>query len=217
MAIIGIGLGTSSSEAAALASPLVLHEPNRDSAHPLERALFERRSVRELSDVLLSLAEVSQLAWATQGLVSRSGHRTTPSAGALNPLELYLVAGNVRELAAGVYRYEPQEHRITRVAMGDCRSALAEAALGQAWLEDSAAILIIAADERRTTRKYGQRGVHYVHMEAGHSGQNALLQAVALGLAAAPVGALEDEAVRAVVGLPADEQPLYLIAVGRPR
>lgn len=198
-------------------SSLVLPQPSRDGAHSLEQALFERCSVREFSRLPLSLAEVSQLLWAAQGRVSRDGRRTAPSAGALYPLELSLVAGNVRELAAGVYRYEPAEHRIACMATGDCRGALAEAALGQAWIEEAPAVLTIAAVERRVTRKYGQRGVRYVHIEAGHAGQNALLQAVALGLGAAPVGAFDDEAVRAIAGLRPDERPLYLIVIGRRR
>ena len=205
------------SPAPAVTSALVLPEPCRESGRSLERVLFERRSVREFARAPLPLAEVSQLLWAAQGFVSRNGHRTTPSAVALYPLEVYLVAGNIRDLDAGVYRYEPSVHRIVRVSAGDCRRALAEAALGQTWLDESAAILTIAAVERRTTRKYGQRGVRYVYMEAGQAAQNVLLQAIALDLVAAPVGAFDDEAIRAVVGLRAEEKPLYLIPIGRPR
>jgi len=193
-----------------------LHKPLRESACALERALHERRSVREFGAAPLSPAAVSQLLWSAQG-VSHDGHRTAPSAGALYPLALYLVAGHVRDLAAGVYRYEPAEHRLSQVAAGDRRNALAEAAQGQRWIADAAAILAIAAVERRTAVKYGNRGVRYIHMEAGHAGQNVLLQAAALGLGAAPVGAFEDDAVAAVLSLRASEEPLYLIAVGEPR
>lgn len=199
-----------------LAASKQLHEPLRESACSLERALCERQSVREFGNAPLSVAALSQLLWSGQG-ASRGGHRTSPSAGALYPLELYLVAGNVREIVPGVYRYDAARHRISRIAEGDRRSAVAEAALGQTWMADAAAILAIAAVERRTTRKYGRRGVRYVHMEAGHAGQNVLLQAVALGLAAAPVGAFDDGAVGAILALGAHEQPLYLIAVGEPR
>ena len=68
-----------------LTSSTRLREPLRESAYPLERALYERRSVREFGAAPLSLAGVSQLPWSAQG-VSRSGQRTSPSAGALYPL-----------------------------------------------------------------------------------------------------------------------------------
>jgi SagB-type dehydrogenase family enzyme len=198
-------------------SACTLPEPRRDSAYSLERALSERRSVREFRDTPLRLEELAQLVWAAQGRVTRSGHRTAPSAGALYPLELFVVAGNVQDLAAGVYRYQPSPHRLALVAGGDRRQRLVEAALGQRWIGEAPAILVIAGIERRTTVKYGARGVRYVHLEAGHAAQNALLQAVALGLGGTVGGAFSDADVKASAGLREDEQPLYLIPVGRPR
>jgi SagB-type dehydrogenase family enzyme len=116
-----------------------------------------------------------------------------------------------------VYHYEPSRHRLDPRAEGDRRKSLAHAALEQPWLERAPAILVIAAVERRTTQRYGRRGARYVHMEAGHAAQNVLLQAGALGLTAAPVGAFDDRAVQAALALPGEEHPLYLIAVGRGR
>jgi SagB-type dehydrogenase family enzyme len=204
---------------AAAASDLArtLPEPRRESAYPLERALAARRSVREFRDAPLRLEELAQLAWAAQGQVTRSGHRTAPSAGALYPLELLVVAGNVQGLAPGIYRYVPAQHRLASLAEGDRRKPLAEAARGQDWIAQAPVILVLAAIERRTTAKYGARGVRYVHLEAGHAAQNALLQAVALGLGGTVVGAFSDADVKASAGLREDEQPLYLIPVGRPR
>jgi SagB-type dehydrogenase family enzyme len=205
------------SVAAGIEPALTLPEPRRDSAFPLERALSERRSVREFRDTPLRLEELAQLVWAAQGRVTQSGHRTAPSAGALYPLELFVVAGNVQDLAAGVYRYQPSLHGLAPLAEGDRRKQLVEAAWGQRWLAQAPAIVVIAGVERRTTGKYGARGVRYVHLEAGHAAQNVLLQAVALGLGATVVGAFSDAEVKAVAALRADEQPLYLIPVGRPR
>jgi SagB-type dehydrogenase family enzyme len=159
---------------------------------------------------------IGQLLWATQG-TTRGGHRTAPSAGALYPLEAYLVASRVEGLAPGVYRYEPAAHRLVRLAAGDRSGDLARAAFGQDWLGEAAAIVVLAAVEQRTTAKYGRRGVRYVRMEAGHAAQNVLLQAAALGIGATPVGAFDDARVHKVLGLDAAEQPLYLLPVGRPR
>jgi SagB-type dehydrogenase family enzyme len=114
-----------------------------------------------------------------------------------------------------VFRYSPQDHRLVRSAAGDLRNALASAALGQACVREAPAVFVIAADYERTARKYSSRAERYVKMEAGHAGQNLLLQAVALGLGAVPVGAFHDDQVRRVLGLPVNHEPLYLIPVGR--
>jgi SagB-type dehydrogenase family enzyme len=99
---------------------------------------------------------------------------------------------------------------------GDLRAELARAALDQDCVRAAAAVLVFAAVERRTTRKYSVRGVRYMHLETGHAAQNAWLQATALGLGAVAVGAFDDAAVKALLALPTEEQPLYLMPVGRP-
>jgi SagB-type dehydrogenase family enzyme len=205
------------SVAARTALALDLPEPRRDGAYPLERALAERRSVREFGDAALRLEELAQLLWAAQGQSAPDGRRTAPSAGALYPLELLVVAGRVQGLAAGVYRYQAARHRLARVAEGDRRTQLVEAAFGQRWIGQAPVILVVAGVEQRTRAKYGTRAARYVHLEAGHAAQNALLQAVALGLGATVVGAFGDAEVKSVAELRADEQPLYLIPMGRPR
>src|SRR5574340_59920 len=86
----------------------------------LEEALAHRRSVREFSAGALTLAEISRLVWAAQG-VTDSERRTAPSAGATYPLEVYLVAADVEGLVPGVYRYRPGLHRLEAVTEGDIR------------------------------------------------------------------------------------------------
>lgn len=199
------------------ATALALPRPRRDSGCSLEQALLERRTVRSFGVQPLRLEELAQLAWAAQGRIASDGRRTAPSAGALYPLELHIVAGNVRGLAAGVHRYRPEAHDLALMGEGDRRRELAAAACGQSWLQEAPAILVIAAIARRTTAKYGQRGMRYVLMEAGHAAQNVLLQAGALDLDAAPVGAFSDAEVHAAAALGDAAEPLYLIAVGRPR
>lgn len=194
---------------------LSLPAPATQGTLSLEEALSQRHSVRALQSGPLNLMEVAQLLWAAQGMTARSGKRTAPSAGALYPLRLYLVAGAVEGLAPGVYRYDPARHRLQRITSGDQRAVLAAAALGQRWIRDNAAVLVIAAVYERTTGKYGERGVRYVHMEAGHVAQNVLLQATALNLGMVPVGAFRDKAVADALHLSSPEQPLYLLPVGR--
>jgi len=186
-----------------------------DSNISLEKTFLERRSVRDYADAPLALEELSQLLWACQGITDPNGFRTAPSAGALYPLEVYAVIGNVKDLAPGIYKYQPEGHQITRTTAGDKRSQLADAAFRQSCVEKGAVSFVITAVYVRTTGKYGERGIRYVHMEVGHAGQNLCLQAVALGLGAVTVGAFYGDEVAKVLRLPDNEEPLYIITVGR--
>jgi SagB-type dehydrogenase family enzyme len=168
--------------------------------------------VREFTEDPLNLGELGQLLWAAQGTTHPDGYRTAPSAGALYPLEVYAV------IQEGVYHYDPQGHRLSLHRQGDARSALHAAALQQEPVLEAPVVFVIATVYERTGKKYGvERGPRYVHLEAGHAAQNLLLQAVALGLGAVPVGAFYDDKVKAILALPADQQPLYLIPVGHPK
>lgn len=207
--------GPTSTPTPAPVAPVPLPEPRLKSAVSLEETLLQRRSAREYADEALTLEEVSQLLWAAQGVTAEWGGRTAPSAGALYPLETYLVVGNVENLAPGVYKYKPERHELVKVKDDDVREELAEASLGQSWVKEGAIDIVIAAVYERTTRKYGDRGVRYVHMEAGHAAQNICLQATALDLGIVTVGAFHDEQVKNILGMARDETPLYVIPVGR--
>lgn len=193
-----------------------LPEPTRKGGMSLEESMFLRRSVREFSDDPLTISELSQLLWASQGR-AKSGRRVVPSAGALYPLEVYAVCGKVQGVSPGVYKYDPQRHSIKRTLEGDRRNQLSSAALGQYWVREAPLNIVIAAVFERTTRKYGERGIRYVFIEVGHSAQNVLLQAVSLNLGAVPVGAFYDEEVKKVLRIEDPEQPLYIIPIGRKR
>ena len=199
------------------APAIALPPPQSEGVMPVERALRERRSVRAFAPDSLSLVEVATLLWAAQGVTHGEGQRAAPSAGALYPLEVYLVAGRVRGLAAGIYRYLPADHALTQTSAEDARGALCEAAWSQDWMLTSAAILAVAAVYERTARQYGARAERYVHMEVGSVAENVYLQATALGLGTAFVGAFDDGQVKKVLSLPAEEEPLCLLPVGRPR
>jgi len=181
----------------------------------LEELLRQRRSIREYSDAPLTQDEVMKLLWAGQGITRGGGFRTAPSAGALYPLELYLVAGNVDNLAPGIYKYNPVKNDLTLVKEGDVRRSLAAASLGQSSVSDGAIDIVIAAVYERTKIKYGSRGERYVHIEVGHAAQNICLQATALGLGLVTVGAFDDAVVAKVIGMSQDESPLYVMPVGR--
>jgi SagB-type dehydrogenase family enzyme len=192
-----------------------LPKPRFDGAVALEKVLWTRRSVRQFSKHPLELSQVAQLAWATQGITGPEGHRTAPSAGGLYALELYVIAANVAGLPAGTYKYEAFTHGLTSWIEGDIRQQLCKAALEQSSIGHASAIFALAAVYERISVKYGERGVRYSHMEAGHAAQNLLLQAVALDLGAVLVGAFDDAKVKGLLGLGKRAVPLYLIPIGK--
>jgi SagB-type dehydrogenase family enzyme len=194
-----------------------LPQPQYDSRSSVESALLERRSIRTFSDEPVTLAEVSQLLWAAQGVTHRRGFRTAPSAGALYPLEIYIVAAKVTGLAAGIYKYKPGSHELSKIVGGDKRTDLCRAALNQSAVKNAPVVILFCAVYQRTAVKYGQRGIRYVHMEVGHSAQNICLQAISLGLGTVPIGAFRDDKVKKILNCEADEEPLYLMPVGKLR
>ncbi|KAF0110326.1 MAG: noxC3 [Chloroflexi bacterium] len=226
VALIGVGIGgvlmllQTARDELGLQEPINteinLPEPKYDSNTSVEQALFERRSVREYKDEPLTLTEVSQLLWAAQGITDAGrGLRTAPSAGALYPLEVYVVMGNVVGAAQGVYKYKPHEHKLVKVKVGDVRDELTLAAHGQTWVGKGAIVIVFSAVYERTTRKYGDRGIKYVYTEAGHAAQNVFLQTVSLDLGTVVVGAFVDEEVRKILNMPDEEHPLYIMPVGK--
>lgn len=196
---------------------IALPEPIFDGNISTEKALKKRRSVREYGNKPLTLQEVSQLLWAAQGITGGYGMRTAPSAGALYPIELYLVAGRVNQLTAGIYRYRPKGHELLKLDEGDKRHNLYLAALEQEAVRDAAAAIVIAAVYGRTTIKYGKRGIKYVHMEVGSVAQNIYLQAASLRLGTVFVGAFDDKGVKRVIHMPEEEEPLAIMPLGRIR
>jgi len=193
----------------------VLSEPETDGAVSVESALYERRSQRDFTDQALTEEQLSQILWAAYGITAQGGLRTSPSAGATYPLEIYAIVGNVTGIEPGVYRYRPITHSIMRVVEGDKREALA-VSVRQSMAYYAPISLFYCAVYERTAGRYGERGEMYVHIEAGHSAQNVYLQATAMGLGTCAIGAgtFREPDVRELLNLPEYETPFYLLPVG---
>jgi SagB-type dehydrogenase family enzyme len=187
---------------------ITLPEPDIEGPTSLEQTIASRRSRRDFLPRQLDLEQISQLAWAAQGQSNKGRYRTVPSAGATYPLELFVVTGD------GLFHCLQVRHALEKLADSDLRSALASAAWGQEFIEVAPLTLIFVAEFERTTRRYGQRGIRYVYMEAGHAAQNVQLQAEALGLGSVAVGAFDDAAVSKVLQLPDGLEPIYMVTVG---
>ncbi|UCE97373.1 MAG: SagB/ThcOx family dehydrogenase [Dehalococcoidia bacterium] len=194
---------------------ITLPEPNYDGDVSVEEAIFNRRSIRNYINQPLTLQEVSQLLWSAQGITNTNGNRAAPSAGATYPLEIYIVVGDVYGINDGIYRYNPQQNELIKILGGQHREALSKAALNQRFIADASLDIVITAIYERTTARYGERGIRYVHMEAGHAAENVYLQAFSLGLGTVVVGAFNDDGVSNIMALAENEVPLYIMPVGR--
>ena len=180
-------------------------------------ALYERISTRSFSGEAIDLSDAASLLWAAGGLNidgETGPTRTSPSAGGAYPLDFYLVAGNVEDLAPGIYRYDYLNHDLDLVIGEDRRGQLAEAALGQSFIAEAPASIVFVAYFERSTGRYGERGERYVYMDTGYASQSVHLLAVELGLGTVAVGAFDDGEVAAV--LETDGAPLKIMPIGRP-
>jgi len=185
-----------------------LPKPKLKSTLSVEEAISTRRSVRAYIPRELTMDEISQLLWASQGITARGGKRAAPSAGALYPLEIYLLKSD------GIYRYIPEGHRLEKKMTKNAKKDLARASWNQRFVEEAPVNIVICAVYEKVTSRYGKRGIRYTDIEVGHAAENVHLEAVSLGLASVPVGAFDDKGVSKVLNLAAEEKPLYIIPVG---
>ncbi len=196
-----------------------LPQPMLRGTISVEEAISSRRSRRDFKPDPLAASQVAQLLWAGQGITGEGWKRAAPSAGATYPARLFLIVGEngVEGMGAGVYEYLPNEHALRTSFLGDVRDELAQAALAQGFIAEAPISIVIAMDYSRTTKVYGQRGVRYVDMEAGHIGENLYLQAESLRLGTVIVGAFDDDEVSSVLRLPRELSPVAIMPFGRPR
>jgi len=181
----------------------------------VEEAIRNRRTVRSFMKKALSLEMLSQLLWAGYGITD-GYRRSVPSAGALYPMDIYVAIGIncVNTLKEGVYTYVPEEHSISIILDRDIRLETAKASLFQMWMAEAPVLFIITAEYRRITIKYGDRGIRYAIMEAGHIAQNIFLQAEAMSLGVGIVGAFHDDRILRMTGISKNHYPLLIMPIG---
>jgi SagB-type dehydrogenase family enzyme len=204
------------------ASPAAVKLPAAatDGGVGVQKALATRRSVRSFEATPLTLAQLSQLCWAAQGITDAKGHRTAPSARATYPLELYAMVGTVEGLAAGFYQYLPATHELKLLKAGDERARLIKEGVGQRWIESAPVIFAVVASPEglaKLNKVGGNHGERLAAIEAGLVSENFFLQAVSLGLGSTYVAGYEEAAVSKVLGLPQGSLVFAILPVGRPR
>lgn len=203
----------------AMAAEISLPKPSYKGKVSVEEALKSRRTHRSFSSSGLTLQQFSQILWGGYGVTAQKYGaylKTAPSAGALYPIDVYAVVGQrgVESLDPGVYHFSPENHTVKLLKKGDLRAEVARKSLHQMWMAKAPLMLVITGEYRRSSIKYGSRGVVYTHIEAGCVGQNIFLQAEAIGLKAGIVGAFTNKGVTEATSIPGSHDPLLIMPVG---
>jgi len=198
-----------------------IRPPYQKGGKSLWETIAQRRSLREFSNQSVPFFQISQLIWATQGITLKAqgfDFRASPSAGALYPIETYLVANRVEEIPPGLYHYDVRETQLILLREGNFGLELSQAGLGQEMLEEAACVFIWTAVVGRSKWKYRERAYRYIYMDVGHIGQALYLAATALDLGCCTVGAFFDEEVDHIIGADGkNEFSVYLGAIGHVR
>ena len=198
-----------------------LPSPESKDRTSLDDCLKRRKSVRSYSEEPVSQEQLSYLLWAAAGIQRREReheYRTAPSAGALYPVETYLIVNNVEKLERGLYHYDVRMHALEVLKLEDLAEEIVSAALGQEMCSDAAVVFVWTAVFNRSKWKYKQRAYRYVYVDVGHMGQNLALAAAGMGLGSCQVGAFFDDEVNGIIDVDGiEESSVYMSVVGHPR
>jgi SagB-type dehydrogenase family enzyme len=196
-----------------------LPEPGKLPGPTAEETIRQRRSRRNYSGRDMTLEELSELLFHTAGITGESWGqklRAAPSAGALYPIETYLVIHRVGDLETGLYHYAVEEHALELLQAGDLRREIAQHGLMQEFLGQANLVFVFTAIFQRLRWKYQERSYRYALIEAGHLGQNLYLTATSMGMGACAAGAFVDDDLNSLLGVDGQEEAaVYMLAAGR--
>jgi len=189
--------------------------------YDLLTAIVERKSMRKYSDEALTLDELTYLLWTTQGVKQVTNRpatlRTVPSAGSRHCFETYLLINRVEGLEPGLYRYKAIEHKLIVLDTSPgWDEKLTAACFGQPFVGSSAVTFFWAADAYRMQWRYGERGIRYMHLDAGHVCQNLYLAAEVLDAGVCGIAAFYDDEINPLLGLDGENNfVVYVATVGK--
>ena len=200
---------------------ILLPEPMFSIEKTLDEVLKKRKSIRSFSNIPVSKKQLSYLLWASTGIQRKElGYefRTAPSAGALYPIETYLVINNAEGVPKGVYHYNIKGHYLEELKTGDYSRDIAKAALEQEMCAIAAVVFIWAAIFQRSKWKYDQRAYRYIYLDAGHIAENLALACTSLNLGSCQIGAFYDDEINEIIGVNGfEESTIYMSTVGNPK
>jgi SagB-type dehydrogenase family enzyme len=201
----------------------IVQLPNNfhDSTISFTEVIQKRKSVRSFSTSPLSKEDLAFLLWASTG-IQRTEHgydyRTTPSAGALYPIETYIAVNNVEDITEGIYHYNIKNHFLEEIKLGSFGDKIAHAALDQEMCTEASVVFIWTAIFRRSKWKYSQRAYRYIYLDAGHIAQNLALAAVSRTCGSCQVGAFFDDEINSIMDVDGtEESAICLSVVGHPK
>jgi len=190
------------------------------------RVLMGRKTHRRFTKQELPLEAVSQLlsmVWGVNGYMysPRFGkllQKTSPSAGARNPGEVYVMALRVKGLKRGLYHYDQADHCLETISNSATREKAWLYCARQHFVRKAAALFLMTAVFPRTMWKYHHaRAYRVVLLDAGHLCQTFCLVATWLGLAPFCTAALKDTLIERDLGIDGiRESVLYIAGVGLP-
>ncbi|WP_083517998.1 SagB/ThcOx family dehydrogenase [Desulfomicrobium orale] len=202
------------------------HEESQVQKTDLWEVMRTRRSERDYDAVSLPMQDISRLlfyAYGETGSLDTGSYivrlRSIPSAGALYPLDIYVLACTVKSLESGLYHYNVRDHALEELKQGDFLQSIIPLIQNSNnfWLKQAGLILFVTATFRRNQMKYGERGYRGVLLDAGHLAQNIQLAATGLGLGACVLMGCMDDPVNDFLGVDGvEESVLYAISIGRP-
>jgi SagB-type dehydrogenase family enzyme len=187
----------------------------------VRKIIEQRKSIRNYSEVPLTIDQLSYLLWCTQGVKEVFQGATTirnvPSAGARHAFETYLLINNVDGITPGLYRFLVLEHSLIRVLLDkDIADKITKACLNQHFIKSSAVTFIWIAVPYRMNWRYGERGYRYLYLDAGHVCQNLYISAESINCGTCAIAAYSDDELNQILGLDGKEQfVIYLATVGK--
>lgn len=188
---------------------------------PLLELLKRRRSLRSFSQKPMKATDLAFLLWASTGIQRiKDGYefRTVPSAGALYPIETYIVVNNVEGLEKGLYHYNIRAHALEILRIANLAEETARAALDQEMCVQASVVFIWTAVFQRSKWKYGERAYRYVYLDAGHIAQNLALSAISIGMGTCQIAAFYDEEMNEILGVDGEEESvIYMSVIGHPK
>ncbi len=181
--------------------------------------LQNRRSLRKYKTDPLSLEHLAYMLWASQGITGQAGRylfRATPSAGALYPVETYISVHSIQGLDAGLYHFDVEHFSLDRLTNENKADNVARACLDQKFMAQAAVVFLWTGVFRRAMSKYGDRGMRYILLDAGHICQNVMIAAEAVGCGGCPIGAFYDNEINQLLQIDGEKESiLYAASVGK--
>jgi SagB-type dehydrogenase family enzyme len=174
-------------------------------------------------DLTPALTDLAQLCRLSNGITRRrrtggreQAFRAAGTTGALYHVELYLVAGDLPGLEAGVYHYGAHDDSLRQLRARDHRSVLVEASGHEPAISHAPVVIVATSTYWRNAWKYEARAYRHSFWDTGTILANLLALATALGIPARVVLGWADEPVSRLLGVDPDREGVVaLVALGR--